>query len=190
MAKYPIVRSSLGMIAVILFASQSFSQTARDYYNELYKAGGLDRMADRYVCFTDDPKQENFFIFGESKDIRESMMADGKFAKMPKAFQDQFKKDWIIVRPYNKGVPFEQEYLDKNGESWVSEERMLDKKNPFKMKFTISWAAAAALSPVPKLRFENPHTNFQSSPKNTPSPSSNTSAPGDRSGAENSAPGS
>jgi hypothetical protein len=83
------------MIAVVLFASQSFSQTARDYYNELYKAGGLDRMADRYVCFTDDPKQENFFIFGESKDIRESMMADGKFAKMQKAFQDQFRKDWV-----------------------------------------------------------------------------------------------
>jgi hypothetical protein len=40
------------------------------------------------------------------------------------------------MRPYNKGVPFEQEYLDKNGESWVSEERMLDKKTPIKMKFT------------------------------------------------------
>jgi len=124
MAKWPIVHFSFGMIAVILFSSQSFSQTARDYYNELYKAGGLDRMADRYVCFTDDPKHENFFIFGESKDVRESMMADGTFSKMPKAFQDRLKKDWLIVRPYIKGVPFEQEYLDKNGESWVSEERM------------------------------------------------------------------
>ena len=41
--------------------------TARDYYKELHDAGGLDRMADRYVCFQDDGKAENFFIFAESK---------------------------------------------------------------------------------------------------------------------------
>jgi hypothetical protein len=136
---YAASRFSFGLIVVVLVAFPSFAQTARDYYKELYAAGGLDRMADKYVCFADDPKLENFFIFGESKDMRESMIADGKFSKMPKAAQNRFNKDWLIVRGYNKGVPFEEEYLDKSGESWVSEEHMLNKHTPFRIKLTISW---------------------------------------------------
>ena len=41
-------------LSTILVASSCFAQTARDYYNEIYAAGGLDRMADRYVCFNED----------------------------------------------------------------------------------------------------------------------------------------
>jgi hypothetical protein len=53
----------------LLLSVACLGQSARRYYNELYKAGGLDRMADEYVCFDDDDKLETFFIFGESKTI-------------------------------------------------------------------------------------------------------------------------
>jgi hypothetical protein len=39
-------------------------------------------MADAYVCFDDDEKLQTFFIFGESKTIREFMIADGTFDKL------------------------------------------------------------------------------------------------------------
>lgn len=31
------------------------AQSARDYFNDLYKAGGLDKTADESVCFDDRP---------------------------------------------------------------------------------------------------------------------------------------
>ena len=40
-------------VAAIFLTNAGFAQTARNYYDELYKAGGLDRMADGYVCFDD-----------------------------------------------------------------------------------------------------------------------------------------
>jgi hypothetical protein len=49
-------------------------------------------------------KLQTFFIFGESKTIREVMMADGTFAKMNKDFQQRLKQDFLIVRGYDKGV--------------------------------------------------------------------------------------
>ena len=56
------------LLMVLLFGSATtFAQSGRDYYNEIYKAGGLDRMADGYACFDDDPKLETFFIFGKAK---------------------------------------------------------------------------------------------------------------------------
>lgn len=114
--------------------------TARDYYKELYAAGGLDRMADAYACFEDDPINEAFFIFGQSKDIREFMIADGTFSKLPKSLQLRLKKDFLIVRGYNKGVPWESEsFFDRDEGSWISDQRMLDKHTPIRIRFTIDW---------------------------------------------------
>lgn len=114
--------------------------TARDYYKELYAAGGLDRMADAYACFEDDPSNEAFFIFGQSKDIREFMIADGTFGKLPKSLQLRLKKDFLIVRGYNKGVPWESEsFLDGDEGSWISDQRMLNRHTPFRIRFTIDW---------------------------------------------------
>ena len=92
--------------ALILSVSAFGQTTARDYYKELYDAGGLDRMADEYVCFQEDSKVENFFIFGQSKSIRQLMIEHHTFNKMPKATQEQFKKEFLIMRGYTKGVPW------------------------------------------------------------------------------------
>jgi hypothetical protein len=75
-------------------------------------------MADGYVCFADDTANENFFIFAESKVLRELMIADGTFTKLPKNMQAKLKQDWLIMRGYAKGVAFDsEEYFDKDGGS-------------------------------------------------------------------------
>ena len=83
---------------VVILSAACFAQNARQFYNELYKAGGLDRMAAVYVCFDDDEKFQTFFIFGESKTMREMMMLDGTFAKLSNEFQKRLKQDFLIVR--------------------------------------------------------------------------------------------
>jgi hypothetical protein len=54
------------MLALFLSAPLALCQTAtmsaRDYYNELHKTGGLDIAGD-YVCFYKDESNPNFFIF-------------------------------------------------------------------------------------------------------------------------------
>jgi hypothetical protein len=78
---------TLFVFGMLFLLPQTQPQTVRDYYNEIYKAGGLDRMADGEVCFDDDPKLDTFFIFGQSKHMREFMLMDGTFAKLSKPMQ-------------------------------------------------------------------------------------------------------
>jgi hypothetical protein len=70
------------LMVTLFLMPQTQPQSARDYYNEIYKAGGLDRVADGEVCFDDDPTMTYFFIFGQSKHMREFMQLDGTFAKL------------------------------------------------------------------------------------------------------------
>lgn len=127
------------MIAALFVASTGVAQSVHDYYNELYKAGGLDRMADMYVCFDDQPDLQTFFIFGESKILREFLIANGEFAKMPKKYQAELNKDYLIFRGYDKGVALSrEEFFDKDGDSWV-ENGLFNKTTPIRIRFTIQW---------------------------------------------------
>jgi hypothetical protein len=92
-------------LATILVASPCFAQAARDYYNEIYAAGGLDRGAARYVCFNEDLAVKTFFVFTENKVLREYMISNGKFDKLSKAERAELSKDYLIFRGYDKGVP-------------------------------------------------------------------------------------
>jgi hypothetical protein len=126
----------------LLLTASCLGQSARQYYKEIYNAGGLDNIADGYVCFDDDDKLETFFIFGESKTIREFMIADGSFGKMSPDLQQKLKKDFLIVRGYDKGVAIGEEgFYDRDGSSWVSEEFVLSKEpRTFgRMRFNITW---------------------------------------------------
>ena len=125
-----------------LLVASCFGQSARQYYKEIYNAGGLDNMADGYACFDDDDKLETFFIFGESKTIREFMIADGSFGKMSRDFQQKLKKDFLIARGYDKGVAIgEEDFYSRDGSSWVGEEFVLSKepKTFGRMRFNITW---------------------------------------------------
>jgi len=127
-------------LATILVTGLCLAQTAREYYNEIYAAGGLDRMAARYVCFNENPEVKAFFIFTENKYLREYMISNGTFYKLSKAEQAELKKEFLIFRGYDKGVPVTtKDFLNPDGSSWVSDKFMLDKKTPARVRFSISW---------------------------------------------------
>jgi len=125
----------------MFMACSCFAQTARDFYNELYAAGGLDQILSYRACFDERPELQTFFIFTESKVIREVMTMDESFAKAPKSLQDKLKKNFLIFRGYDKGVPLSTQdtmNADNNG-SWISDKFMLDKSTPARVRFNINW---------------------------------------------------
>ena len=130
---------SIAMIAVLLLTSTGVAQSARGYFDGLYKAGGLDRMADEYVCFDDNSSIQTFFIFTTSKTLREFFIAEGEFAKLPKAQRDELNRGFLILRGYDKGVPLShEETLSADGSSWV-EKNIVIGNAPARMRFTIVW---------------------------------------------------
>lgn len=123
-----------------LCAQNRSSLTARDYYKELHPAGGLDYMAGGHACFQDDPKIDSFFIFRESKNLRDYMIADGTFSELPKETQGLINKDFLMVRGYVKGIPWRgEEFLERDQASWISDQRMLDEQTPIRIRFNINW---------------------------------------------------
>jgi hypothetical protein len=136
-----------GLLAALLFsillplrAHTRGGLTARDYYNELYAAGDLDGTAGTHVCFQDDPTVENFFVLKESKQLRDYMLADGSFSKLSKETQELMKRDILMVRGYAKGIPWRaEEFLEKDEQSWISDQRMLNENTPIRIRFTINW---------------------------------------------------
>ncbi len=130
---------TFAMIAVLFLTSTGMAQSARSYFEQLYKAGGLDRMADEYICFDDDPSLQTFFIFATSQTLREFLIQTGEFAKMPKAQQDELSRGFLVLRGYDKGVPLPQEdtYF-RDGSSWVERGVIIDKA-PARVRFTIVW---------------------------------------------------
>jgi hypothetical protein len=123
-----------------LRAQNRTTLTARDYYQELYAAGGLDHMAGGHACFQDDPEVDSFFVLGKSKNLLDDMLADGTFNKLPKATQGLMKKDFLMVRGYAKGIPWRgEEFLERDEESWISDQRMLDDRTPIRIRFNINW---------------------------------------------------
>ena len=123
----------------LLLVPTGTAQSARDYFNELYKAGGLDRMADAYVCFDDSPELQTFFIFGKSDPLKKFLMDTGGFAKLSKNQQSVFNKGFLIVRGYDKGVALSnEEAYSKDGDTWVSDTFDVQ-KTPMRMRLGITW---------------------------------------------------
>jgi hypothetical protein len=137
--------NSLLLAALLSFllplrANNRSGLTARDYYNELYATGGLDHTAGTHACFQDDPMIDSFFVLKESKNLRDFMVADGTFNKLSKSTQELMKKDFLMVRGYAKGIPWRgEEFLEKDEESWISDQRMLDESTPIRIRFSINW---------------------------------------------------
>jgi hypothetical protein len=141
-----IVRFNSLLFAVLfflflpLYAKNQEPLTARDYFNELLASGGIDRMTKSHACFQDDAKADNFFLIGESKSLRDYTLANGTFSKLPKSTQELMRKDFLMVRGYLKGIPWRgEEFLDKDQDSWVSDQHMLDENTPIQIRFNVNW---------------------------------------------------
>lgn len=127
------------VLALLLLTMPSFAQSARDYFNELYSAAGLDRMADGHVCFDDDPELKTFFIFGKSENLRQFLIDNGGYAKLSKANQKYLDKGFLIVRGYDKGISIgDEDTYDKDGESWIRP--FILQKKKMRMVLSITWA--------------------------------------------------
>jgi hypothetical protein len=140
------LKVNTGLLAVVLTfllplrAQNRTDLTARDYYQELLAVGGLVHVAGDYACFQDDPKVDSFFILRESKNLRDSMVADGTFSKLPEDTQELMKRDFLAVRGYPKGIPWRaEEFLEKDEESWISDQHMFDERTPIRIRFNIDW---------------------------------------------------
>ena len=130
----------IALVLVLFFGGGStFAQSARDYYNEIYKAGGLDRMADAYACFDDDPKLETFFIFGKSESLKQFLISTGDFRKMSKAQQADLNRGFLNTRGYDKGIPLSSEetyWVD--GTSWATEPGIIS-GTKMRVRISIEW---------------------------------------------------
>ena len=149
------------IVAALFLTTIGFAQTARNYYDEIYKAGGLDRMADEKVCFADEQNNQNFFIFAQSTHMKELLIAEGVFAKLPKAAQQQLNGNFLLVRGYTKGVPMsEEEFYDNDNDSWVLKDVQLSPTTKARIRLNISWSTlrykrtVEVLSPGSKMRSE------------------------------------
>jgi hypothetical protein len=127
-------------VAAIFLTNAGFAQTARNYYDELYKAGGLDRMADGYVCFDDRLELQTFFIFGESKVLKDFLIENRGFDELKPKWKAQINRGFLNVRGYDKGVVVgEEQFFNKDRESWVTDEFFISKGTPARIRLTISW---------------------------------------------------
>jgi len=152
----------IALVVVLLFGSAStFAQSARDYYNEIYKAGGLDRMADGYACFDDDPKLDTFFIVSKSETLKQFLIITGDFKKMTKAQQAELNRGFLITRGYDKGVPLSrEETYHTDGTSWASETGIVS-GTKMRMRLSIEWAT---LRYKRNLEFLNPNGTLKGVP--------------------------
>lgn len=133
------MKSALAFMFLI-FSASVFAQSAHHHFDEIYKAGGLDRMADGYVCFDDDPNLDTFFIFGKSETLKQFLIQTGEFSKLPRNAQREINHGFLLARGYDKGVPLssEEQYM-KDGDSWV-EPTVMIKHSKLRVRLSIEWA--------------------------------------------------
>jgi hypothetical protein len=126
-------------LVLSLSASSQSQKTARDYYNELDKAHGLEGFSNEYVCFRDDPNDEQFLTFSKTQDIAKTYPWGDFPANQRAAAKAQFEKPGLLMLGYKKGIQLgDPVVLDKDDvrdNSWV----MLTKVKGMRIHFTINW---------------------------------------------------
>jgi len=128
------------VLILLVLAGQATQRTAREYFDEIYDTGRLDRFAAGEVCFDEDPAHEDFFIFEQSKYLRQNMAMRGTFQNLPKEMQQHLKNDLLVVRGYHKGIASNgEEFYSEDGNSWISDVYELDEENSMRIRLTINW---------------------------------------------------
>jgi hypothetical protein len=115
--------------------------TARDYYNELHDAKGLDGFADQYVCFDNDSSNDSFIIFAQSSILRDFLKSNEGWNKLSKEQQALLSKNWLILRNYTKGVATAagRRFLNQLGDNWVEEPYKTPSGGSMRFRFAINW---------------------------------------------------
>jgi hypothetical protein len=149
------------MVLLLVASTPVFAQSSRDYFNEIYKAGSLDRMADEYVCFDDDPQLKTFFIFGKSETLKQFLVANGEFSKFPKKQQDEVNRGFLTTRGYDTGVALSSEEIYvKQGDTWATDPGTVSGAK-MRLRLSIEWSTLRYKRSVEIL---NPNGTLKSSP--------------------------
>jgi len=128
------------LLILLVLTGQTSQRTAREYFEEIYDTGRLDRFAAGEVCFDEDPAHENFFIFEQSRYLRKHMTMQGTFQTLPKEMQQHLENDLLVVRGYHKGIALNgEEFYAEDGDSWISNVYEFDEKNSLRIRLTINW---------------------------------------------------
>jgi hypothetical protein len=84
--------------------------SARDYYTQLYDAGGFHRSGQQYVCFNDDATDTGFFTFN-------TMAYDERYAKAYQSVSqqpttaDKQQEAWRTMKAIQEPIPY-VDFLD------------------------------------------------------------------------------
>jgi hypothetical protein len=103
------------ILLIIAVCGMGWGQSSRQYYDELYKAGGLDRLATQYACFPDEEKGV-FKIFSTSEYIRDGMKMTGYYRKLTPAERRDLAKGFLYARTYDHGTANKPEYYEKEAD--------------------------------------------------------------------------
>jgi hypothetical protein len=117
------------------------AQSARDYYDELYSVGGLDQTAAQYACFDDRPAVKSFFVFSESRIVRDLLIQNGKFFSLPAKERAELDMSFLTYRAYERGVPlYDELFLAKDVDSWVTKAGFyMNTPLTSKLRLTVQW---------------------------------------------------
>ncbi len=105
---------SVSLVLIVLSRSgyaQSTELTARQYYNELYRAGGLDQFADEYICFRDE-ELPNFFTLGRSETLKHFFESANGMKSLSPKMRAGLRRGFLMMVNYKKGISGNIEYLD------------------------------------------------------------------------------
>lgn len=120
----------------------SAAMTARDYYNELYKAGGLDNFADQYVCFRND-QEPVFFLVADSDALKEFLISTGEFEKLTPGEKATLKKGMAFFVQYHDGLSNGMDYFDREERGEYTEKLALPQEGRPPLRLTrrlrINW---------------------------------------------------
>jgi hypothetical protein len=138
-----VVTLAIGVLLFLIVQMPANGQTltARDYYNELHDAGGLDSFADQYVCFDNDLNNDSFFIFARSSILRDFLKGNGGWNQLTKDQQALLSNNWLILRNYTKGVATAagRRYLNEVGDSWIEEPYKIPSGGSMRFRFAMNW---------------------------------------------------
>ncbi len=113
--------------------------TARDYYHEPYEAGGLDNLADEYVCFRDD-NVPTFILIAKGEDLKENLTTLGVFSKLPPQARSYLDKAPLFYVSYNKGISNGTEYfsLNDSGDEYIENLGIPEQSSKKLMELTVT----------------------------------------------------
>jgi hypothetical protein len=93
----------------------------QEFYEELYNAGQLDRLAALHVCYVEGLNQPAFLTFAESGPMRARMESNGQLKGLPEEDKKLFDQDILWLRLYVKGreSSSEREVMSREDGIWV-----------------------------------------------------------------------